>query len=66
MDNKDRKSTTIQIRLTAKEKDGMLQASKIAGISLSAWIRERLRIATIRELEGAGIAAPFVDMISIE
>ena len=37
----------------------------IAGISLSSWIRERLRLAAIRELEQAGRKVPFVPKIPL-
>jgi hypothetical protein len=51
---------TVQIRLTNQEKQGFLEASKIAGIPLSSWVRERLRLAAIQELEAAGKRIPFV------
>ena len=54
------KTETIQLRLTAAEKGGFAQAAELAGIPLSAWVRERLRLAAIRELESAGLQVPFV------
>lgn len=54
------KTETLQIRLTPDEKDGFEQASDIAGIPLSSWVRERLRMAAIRDLESAGQQIPFV------
>lgn len=57
------KSKIIQIRVTPEEKDGLAKASEIAGISLSSWVRERLRIAAIRELEAAGKKIPFIQPI---
>ncbi|MEX1154586.1 hypothetical protein [Parvibaculum sp.] len=57
------KEKTIQIRVTDAEKSGFASAAEMAGIPLSAWIRERLRLAAIRELENAGIKAPFVKPI---
>ena len=57
------KSLTVQIRLTPEEKAGFVMAAEIAGISLSNWVRERLRLAAIRELEGAGRRVPFVPPI---
>ena len=54
------KSETIQVRLTSEEKSGFLEAAEIAGIPLSSWVRERLRYAAIRELEGVGRHVPFV------
>jgi uncharacterized protein (DUF1778 family) len=54
------KSLTIQIRLTPEEKAGFVKAAELSGISLSNWVRERLRLAAVRELEGAGVRVPFV------
>jgi uncharacterized protein (DUF1778 family) len=59
------KSETIQIRVTAQEKSGFTEAAEIAGISLSSWVRERLRNASIRELEAIGKRVPFVKPIGI-
>ena len=56
----DNKTLTIQIRLTPAEKDGFEQAAELAGIPLSSWVRERLRLAAIRDLESAGQRIPFV------
>ncbi len=60
------KSETVQVRLTQREKDGFTKAAEIAGLPLSSWVRERLRLAAIRELEGVGRPVPFVDSVSIE
>lgn len=59
------KSVTIQIRLTEKEKAGFLEAAKITGLPLSSWVRERLRLAAIRELEGVGRHVPFITPIPL-
>lgn len=56
----DAKSQNLQIRLTEQEKAGFAEASELAGIPLSSWVRERLRLAAIRELESAGRPIPFV------
>jgi hypothetical protein len=55
----------MQIRITDSEKEGFELAASLAGISLSSWVRERLRLASIRELEGAGKRVPFVPEIPI-
>ena len=55
-----RKTETLLIRLTADEKDGFLTAAELVGIPLSSWVRERLRLAAIRELESANRPVPFV------
>jgi hypothetical protein len=59
------KTTTIQIRLQPEEKEAFEKASELSGIALSAWVRERLRSAAIRELEGAGMAIPFVPRVPL-
>jgi hypothetical protein len=45
------KSRNLQIRLTQQEKDGFDKAAELAGIPLSSWVRERLRLAAIRDLD---------------
>jgi hypothetical protein len=59
------KKTTLQIRLTEAEKAGFEEAAGLAGIGLSSWVRERLRLAAIRDLEGAGRRVPFVARIPL-
>jgi len=60
------KTTTIQIRLTDDEKAAFSQAADQAGISLSSWVRERLRAAAVRELQGAGRQVPFIEPLRIK
>ena len=50
----------IELRVLPEEKQGFEEAASIAGISLSAWIRERLRLAAVRELEAASRSIPFL------
>jgi uncharacterized protein (DUF1778 family) len=50
----------IELRVFPEEKQGFEDAASIAGISLSAWIRERLRLAAVRELEAASRSIPFL------
>lgn len=59
------KTETLQIRLRPDEKAAFEAAAELAGIALSAWVRERLRIAAIRDLEGAGIKVPFVKKLPL-
>lgn len=60
------KSTYIQIRISPEEKKGFQDAARLAGIPVSAWVRERLRLAAIRELEGARFPIPFIKRISLK
>ena len=57
------KEQVLQIRLTEAEKRGFHAAANVAGIPLSSWVRERLRLAAIRDLESAGQKIPFVEAI---
>jgi hypothetical protein len=54
------KTEILQIRVSDTEKEGFELAATLAGISLSSWVRERLRLTAIRELEGAGRKVPFI------
>jgi uncharacterized protein (DUF1778 family) len=57
------KTDNILIRVQPEEKKAFQEAAEIAGIPLSAWIRERLRRATIYELEDAGKPILFLSKI---
>lgn len=59
------KEQVLQIRLSEDEKHGFQAAADLAGIPLSAWTRERLRSAAIRDLEGAGQQIPFVKPVRL-
>ncbi|MHB1308146.1 MAG: hypothetical protein ACYDC1_04635 [Limisphaerales bacterium] len=59
------KDKVLQLRLTEDEKIGFEAAADLAGIPLSSWARERLRLACIRDLESAGQKVPFVKPIKI-
>lgn len=59
------KEQTIQIRLTDREKAGFLAAANLAGLPLSSWVRERLRLAAIRDLESVGQKIPFIEPVTM-
>lgn len=59
------KSESLQLRLSPEEKQAFQKAAEISGLALSAWIRERLRMAAIRELEGRGHSIPFLKSIPL-
>ncbi len=59
------KQKVLQIRLTDAEKQAFSESAELAGIPLSSWVRERLRLASIRELENAGRKIPFVKPIHL-
>lgn len=54
------KGELVQIRLTADEKIGFIQAADLDGSSLSQWIRNRLRRVAREELEAHGRPVPFL------
>lgn len=54
------KEELLQVRLSHAEKAGFSVAANIAGIGLSAWVRERLRWAATRELKESGRNVPFL------
>lgn len=54
------KSKLIQIRLAPEEKQAFQEAADLAGVALSAWMRERLRKSARIELEDAGRQIPFL------
>jgi uncharacterized protein (DUF1778 family) len=54
------KSESLKIRLGPDEKQAFQDAADLAGVALSAWIRERLRKAARNELEEAGQQIAFL------
>lgn len=54
------KSEYLDMRLEASEKQAFRDAASLAGLDLSAWIRERLRIAARKELDAAGHPVAFL------
>ena len=59
------KTEVVQFRMSSDEKTAFQRAANLAGISLSAWVRERLRLAALRELQGFGQSVPFVPSIPL-
>lgn len=59
------KAKTLEIRVTESEREAFAIAAELAGIGLSTWVRERLRLAAIRELESAGRRVPFVPPVPL-
>jgi hypothetical protein len=50
----------FNIRIAATEKAGFKASAEAAGMTLSAWTRDRLRTAAARELRRVGKRAPFL------
>ena len=57
------KTETFLIRLELGEKEAFRTAAELAGIDVSAWMRERLRRAARQELEEARLPIPFLQRI---
>lgn len=53
------KGERLLVRIQADEKEAFETAAKLAGIPLSAWVRERLRLMATRELEKVGITPAY-------
>jgi hypothetical protein len=65
MINLKKQNRVIQIRVTEDEKQSFLMAAAIAGVSQSAWIRERLRMACIKDIESTGNKVPLLKDIMV-
>jgi len=50
----------LDVRLSLAEKQAFKESADIAGLPLSAWVRERLRQSATRELEAAARPIPFL------
>jgi len=59
------KNTQILIKLSDTEKEGFKKAAEIAGIGLSAWARQKLRSAAIKDLQEVGEKIPFLNQINL-
>lgn len=55
------KTRQMLIRIDESEKEGFEKAAGLSGLNLSAWARERLRRAAVRELEEASMPIPFIE-----
>jgi hypothetical protein len=60
------KTERFELRVTEDEKRGFEEAAGLSGLPLSAWARERLRRAAIRELEEASRPIPFITRRKID
>lgn len=58
--SREKKDVPLNIRVARVEKTAFDLAAEIAGIPLSAWMRERLRSACRKELIEAGLQVPFI------
>jgi hypothetical protein len=61
-----KKDTQVLIKLSEAEKAGFKRASEISGIGFSAWARQVLRTAAIKELQNAGEKIIFLEPIPLK
>lgn len=61
-----KKDTQVLIKLSELEKEGFKRASEISGIGFSAWARQVMRSAAIKELQNAGEKIIFLEPISLK
>jgi hypothetical protein len=52
----------LQLRVQPSEKESFQRAADLAGVALSAWVRERLRRVARQELVAAGEQVPFLQV----
>jgi hypothetical protein len=56
----------LEIRVEAAEKQAFKDAAELAGLPMSAWVRERLRRAAVRELEDAARPIAFLTPMELD
>lgn len=61
-----KQSEALVLRVQVKEKASFQECAELAGNSLCGWVRERLRLAAIRELGVAGLKVQFVEDIAMQ
>jgi uncharacterized protein (DUF1778 family) len=60
------KADYLDIRLGVAEKQAFRDAAELAGLDLSAWVRERLRSAARKELEAASLPVAFLAKATVD
>ncbi len=61
-----KKDSQFLIRVSEVELEAFKKAADIAGIGLSAWARQKLRAATIKDLQEVGEKIPFLQPILLK
>jgi uncharacterized protein (DUF1778 family) len=56
------KTSRVELRVTPLEKQAFEEAAAIDGVALATWMRNRLRKASVKELEEADRPIPFLSM----
>lgn len=60
------KDSQVMIKVSEDERDGFKRAAEIAGIGLSAWARQKLRAAAIKDLQEVGEKIPFLQPVPLK
>jgi hypothetical protein len=55
-----KKDNQILIKLSEAEKEAFKRAAEISGVGFSAWARQHLRAAAVKELQKMGEKAAFL------
>jgi hypothetical protein len=58
------KGEYMELRLDVAEKEAFVRAAEVAGMSLSAWVRDRLRRSSRKELEDMDMPVAFLERLS--
>ncbi len=61
-----KKDEQVLLRLSEYEKEGFKRAAEISGVGFSAWARQVLRSAAIKELQNAGEKIVFLEPIPLK
>jgi len=61
-----KKDEQVLIKLSTKEKEGFKRAAELSGIGFSAWARQVMRSAAIKELQNAGEKIIFLDPVPLK
>ena len=61
-----KKDEQVLIKLSETEKEAFKRAAEISGIGFSAWARQVMRTAAIKELQNAGEKILFLTPISLK
>jgi len=58
------KGEYMELRLDAAEKEAFFRAAEASGMSLSGWVRDRLRRVARKELEEMDLPVAFLDRLT--
>ena len=60
-----KRENQLNVRVDDDENIAFEEAAEIAGISMSAWVRQQLRLAAMQELSRVGRRAPFLKPVPV-